>query len=74
MKKKCNHCGIELDIKTGKIDITSYTNPITSQGELSISVHYQTFCRNCGELIYGATRKILTHEQILKLMEDRKYG
>ena len=74
MKIKCNNCRKELDIRVDKIDICSYKNYITLQDELSINVYHQTFCKECGELVYGVIRKILTHEEILKLIGDKTYG
>ena len=74
MKMSCFNCGKELDMRVDKIDIRSYKNPITLNEEISIHIFHQTFCKDCGELLCGVQRKILTYEEILKLMEDKKYG
>ena len=74
MKIKCNKCGKELNIRIDNIEITHYKNQLLSQDELMINVRHQTFCNDCGELLYGVTRKCLTYEEILKLMEDKNYG
>ena len=74
MKEKCHKCGTSLDIRVDKITVAHYQNHISLGDEVMINVYHQTFCENCGELIYGVKRKLLKYEDIIKLMEDNKYG
>lgn len=74
MKEKCHKCGTSLDLSVDKITVEHYQNHISLTDEIMINFYYQTFCRECGELICGVKRKLLKFEDIVKLMEDKKYG
>lgn len=74
MEKICSNCGKPVDIKTGQVEFIEMQNFINLENEYCIKLHYQTFCRNCGELVYGVQRKQLKIKDIINIMENKEYG
>lgn len=73
MNIKCK-CGNTVLLKNDNINIVTYKNPISLEYEALMTVYYQTFCEKCGDYITGVKRKILTYDDIIKIMEDKRYG
>ena len=73
MKIKCDICNKETDVNISNIETVIYEDFVTQQKELMICMKYQTFCRHCGEYVFGVKRKILKQNQIEKLFEDKNY-